>query len=127
MNKRSTFVISLPEIFAGKSVLATKREIRSSLRADQPQLVMDLSRVREMDCTGLDLLLQCMVEVSRKNGSLTLADVSPQAATYLELARMDRAFGMFPSVAEAIHTGRYSSLPNEVAPTVVPVPEPAAA
>jgi anti-anti-sigma factor len=120
MNTGSTFVVELPEEFFGKSVLATKRELQSCFCADEPCFVLDLSQVREMDCAGLDMLLDCMQEIARKNGSVTIAGVSPQAATFLELARMDRALAMFPSVEETVPACPYAPAPTELISGVSP-------
>ena len=50
----------------------------------------------------LDVLLGCMVEVARRDGAMRLGGISPEAATVLELTRLDQVFEMFPTAAEAV-------------------------
>jgi|SRR5437870_9310982 len=104
MNSSSTIVIKLPESVSAKQARAFMRKLKPALKLDQPCVVVDLSQVQRIDIAGLDMLLQCMVQVANRDGSLKLAGVSPEAATVLELTRMDRVFNMFPTVSEAIAT-----------------------
>jgi anti-anti-sigma factor len=118
MNSRSTIVIELPEQVSAKQARAVIRQVKPALRMDEPCVVVDLSRVRSLDLAGLDVLLQCMTQVANRDGSLRLAGVSPQAATILELTRMDRVFDLFPSVSEAVasvEVPEYEPLPSDVA------------
>jgi len=102
MDTRSTIVVKLPECMTGKTVRSIKRQIKPGLSLDHPYVIIDMSNVRQMDTAALDMLLHCMVEVARHDGELKLAGLSPEAATVLELTRMDRIFEIFPNVPEAV-------------------------
>jgi anti-anti-sigma factor len=71
------------------------------LRIDRPQVVFDLSQVRQMDAAGVDILLQCMAEAMKRDGDVKLAALSPQAAVILELTRTDRLFEIYNNSTEA--------------------------
>ncbi|HZQ91974.1 MAG TPA: STAS domain-containing protein [Terriglobales bacterium] len=86
-------------------------EVQPFLHSDRPQLVFDLSQVRQMDAAGVDMLLHCMSEVMRRDGDLKLAAVSPQAATILELTRTDRLFEIYETSGDAVRSFTYF-LPN---------------
>jgi anti-anti-sigma factor len=107
MDTRSTIVVKLPECMAGKVVRAIARQINPGLSLDHPCVIIDMSNVRQMDTTAVDMLLHCMVEVARHDGELKLAGLSPEAATVLELTRMDRVFEIFPTVPEAVTSSGY--------------------
>ena len=77
------------------------REMQPILRIDRPQVVFDLSQVRQMDAAGVDVLLQCMAQAMKRDGDVKLAAVSPQAAVILELTRTDRLFEIYNSSTEA--------------------------
>jgi anti-sigma B factor antagonist len=94
-------MIKLPEHVSAREARMIMDELRSELRLDRPRIVVDLSEVQRMDSEGLDMLLHCMVEVARRDGAVKLGGISPEAATVLELTRMDRVFEMFPTVSEA--------------------------
>ncbi|HET7439744.1 MAG TPA: STAS domain-containing protein [Terriglobales bacterium] len=103
MRKSSTPVLirRLPARVDAEVVRILMRELAPSLRSDGPRLVFDLAQVEEMDAAGVDMLLTCMTEVSRRDGDLKLAAPSPRALVILELTQMDRLFEIFESSAEA--------------------------
>lgn len=83
------------------------------LKADRPQVVFDMSAVRHLDAAGVDMLLQCMAEASRRDGDLKLASLSAQASVVLELTRTDRLFEIYETATDAVKS--FSSfLPNAV-------------
>jgi hypothetical protein len=60
--------------------------------------------VIQLDAAGVDMLLQCMSEVMKRDGDLKLAAVSPQAAVILELTRTDRLFEIYETAADAVRS-----------------------
>lgn len=100
MESTSTILISLPERFTAKEARRLKREFEGQVTKEQSTVVVDLSRVRDMDRAGLDSLVQCMADVVEHDGQIQLAGVSAEAATILELTQLDRIFDMFPRYDE---------------------------
>ena len=94
-------VIKLPEYVGAKEARSFMRALQPELRRDRPRVVVDMSAVQDMDSAALDMLLDCMSQIARRDGAVKLAGISPQAATVLELTRMDQIFEMFPTVSEA--------------------------
>lgn len=87
------------------------KEIKSFLLTDRPQLVFDLSQVKQIDAAGVDMLLTCMSEAMKRDGDLKLAALSPQSALVLELTRTDRLFEIYETSTDAVRS--YSGfLPN---------------
>lgn len=87
------------------------REVQAFLRSDRPQIVLDLSQVRQIDAAGVDMLLHCMSEAMKRDGDVKLASLSPQAAVILEMTRTDRLFEIYESSTDAARS--YSGfLPN---------------
>lgn len=87
------------------------REVQPFLNSDRPQMVFDLSQVRQMDAAGVDLLLHCMNAAMKRDGDLKLAAPSAQALVILELTRTDRLFEIYESSSDAVRSFR-SFLPN---------------
>jgi anti-sigma B factor antagonist len=87
-----------------KQARAFLSEVQPLLNADRPQLVFDLSNVKQMDAAGVDMLLQCMAQTMKRDGDLKLAAVSPQAAVVLELTRTDRLFEIYETSADAVRS-----------------------
>jgi anti-anti-sigma factor len=75
--------------------------VQPFLKADRPQLVFDLSLVKQLDAAGVEMLLTCVSEVMKRDGDLKLASLSPQAAMVLELTRTGRMFEIYNSSTEA--------------------------
>jgi anti-sigma B factor antagonist len=94
-------VIKLPEHVGAKEARTFMRALQPELRRDRPRVVVDMSAVKDIDTPALDMLLECMSIIARRDGAVKLAGISPEAATVLELTRMNQIFEMFPTVSEA--------------------------
>jgi anti-sigma B factor antagonist len=99
MERQSTIIVKLPEVFGAKAARKLGRELKSKIMDSNPHVILDLSRVKKIDSKGLEALLSCMREIAKQDGALQFGKISPEAATVLELTRMDRLFQKFPSVA----------------------------
>jgi len=78
-----------------------KRDITPILEAN-PQLVIDLSRLRFVDSSGLGAMLSCLRQVSARSGDLKLCGMSKQVRATFELVRMNRIFDIFSTREEAV-------------------------
>src|SRR3954471_7998454 len=91
------------------------QDVQPFLTADRPQLVFDLSLVKQLDAAGVEMLLQCVAEVMKRDGDLKLASLSKQALMVLELTRTDRLFEIYENSTEAARS--FSGfLPNAMRP-----------
>lgn len=91
------------------------QDVRPFLTADRPQLVFDLSQVKQLDVAGVEMLLKCVSEVMKRDGDLKLASLSKQALMVLELTRTDRLFEIYENSTEAARS--FSGfLPNAMRP-----------
>ena len=110
---RPVVVKRVPERMNLRQARQFHEQVRPFFRVDRPQIVFDLSAVRQLDAAGVDMLLQCMTEASRHDGDLKLASLSPQASVVLELTRTDRLFEIYETATDAVKS--FSSfLPNAV-------------
>jgi anti-sigma B factor antagonist len=110
---RPVVVKRVPERMNFRQARLFQQEVRPFFKADRPQIVFDLSAVRQIDAAGIDMLLECMGEASRRDGDLKLANLSPQSAVVLELTRTDRLFEIYETATDAVKS--FSSfLPNAV-------------
>lgn len=94
-------VMEVPEKFdhsEGRTFLA---ELQPLLQSDRPRIVLDCSHVQHMDSGGIEMLLNCMGDAMKRDGDIKLANLSPAAATILELMRVDRLFEVFNTAEEA--------------------------
>jgi anti-sigma B factor antagonist len=71
------------------------------------QFVLDLEGVPFIDSGGLSALVRLFKRVRSQGGGLGLASLQLPVRRVFELTRLDRAFDVYPNVAEALHrTGR---------------------
>jgi len=89
-------VVRLSETLDVTQVRRLGRELKTKISAECPRIILDLSRVKDINISGLEALLSCMDEVVKQDGGLQLTGVSAEAATLLELTRMDRLMQKFP-------------------------------
>ena len=127
METQSAIMIKLPETFGGKEARRLGRELKAKM-SNAPRIVVDFSRVREMDLAGLEGLLHCMETVAKNDGALQLGELSPEAAIFLELTRMDQLFNRFPVFdASASFTSDMASESEDIAPDKAVQAQPVAA
>ena len=78
-----------------------KRDIAPILQA-HTSLVLDLSRLRFVDSSGLGAMLSCLRQLSAKGGDLKLCGMAKQVRTVFELVRMHRIFDIYATPEEAV-------------------------
>jgi anti-sigma B factor antagonist len=118
----SAVVVKMPEALDARNARKLGRELKSKIAEDAPLVVLDLSRVKDIDLSGIEGLLTCMEEVARQDGSLQLSGVSPEIATLLELTRVNQLMQKFPGFS--IEAPQFEVAP-ETAPEEVPANTPA--
>jgi anti-sigma B factor antagonist len=79
-----------------------KRDIAPVLEA-HPRLVLDLTRVRFVDSSGLGAFISCLRKLNAAGGDLKLCCMSRPVRAVFELVRMHRVFDIFPTRGAAVH------------------------
>ena len=78
-----------------------KRDIAPVLEAHS-RLVLDLSRVRFVDSSGLGAFISCLRKLNAAGGDLKLCGMSRPVRGVFELVRMHRIFDIFPTRGAAV-------------------------
>lgn len=103
-NERPVIVLQLPEkLILGQADLFF-REIKAFLTADRPRVVFDFSAVKRLDSAGVEMLLNSMEEVMKRNGDLKLAALTPSQTAILEVTRVDELFEVFDNTSDAVES-----------------------
>jgi anti-sigma B factor antagonist len=79
-----------------------KRDIAPLLEANA-KLVLDLSRLRFVDSSGLGAFISCLRRLNARGGDLKLCGMSKQVRAVFELVRMHRVFDILSSKEDAVH------------------------
>jgi anti-sigma B factor antagonist len=93
-------VVPVEELDAGNAG-EFKREIASLLEANT-KLVLDLTRLRFVDSSGLGAFISCLRKLNAKGGDLKLTGMSKQVRAVFELVRMHRVFDILATKEDAI-------------------------
>lgn len=101
---RPVVVKHVPERVSFREAREFMRDIQPFLSIDRPQLVLDLSAVKQLDASGVEMLLECMSQIMKRDGDMKLAALSPQAEIILELTRTDRLFEIYKTSADAVRS-----------------------
>ncbi len=100
--KRHVIVKQLPETLSGKPGKMFLREMNACVEVDRPRIVLDCSKVRRLDRSGVRLLLCCLEEALKRNGDVRLAALSPRSQIILEITGANRLFDIYDATADAV-------------------------
>jgi anti-sigma B factor antagonist len=115
---RAVTVHEVPEQVTATEQRSFLRDLQKDVETERPCLVLDCSRVRQMDNATIHLLLRCLEEVMKRNGDAKLASLPAGAQATLQLAGANRLFEIYATTAEAVHSFRkrpISTMPPELA------------
>ncbi len=101
---RAVSIKQLPEKLDAKRGRLFFRELGNSMNVERPSIVLDCSKLREIDRYAAHLLLCCLEGAIKRNGDVRLAAVGTQAMRNLELAEIARLFRIFGTVDEAVES-----------------------
>jgi anti-anti-sigma factor len=121
---RHVSVKQLPEKLSVKQGRSFFREIEPQLQSDRPRIVLDCSKVRQLDSAGIHVLLRVLEEAMKRNGDVKLASTPPAAAAILQLTRVGRLFESFDTIADAVnsfHKFRATPVPHYFGHTSSPL------
>jgi anti-anti-sigma regulatory factor len=79
-------------------------EVQSFLHDDRPYIVLDCSKVSQLDRRAIQLLLCCLEEAIKRNGDVKLAAVPAGARSTLKLTGVDRLFEIFDTKVDAVNS-----------------------
>jgi anti-sigma B factor antagonist len=92
-------VVPMEELDASNAA-EFKREVAPLLEATT-KLVLDLSRLRFVDSSGLGAFISCLRKLNAKGGDVKLCAMSKQVRAVFELVRMHRIFDIYGTKEEA--------------------------
>jgi anti-anti-sigma factor len=118
LRQRKVAVKQLPESTNLQSGRAFYRDLGEAMNVERPAIVLDCSRVHQMDQQTIYMLLNCLEGAMKRNGDVRLAAVSQPAMRNLEMSGVDRLFRIFATVDQAVASFQHravaisSSLPQ---------------
>ncbi|MEY4579939.1 MAG: hypothetical protein RL701_4642 [Pseudomonadota bacterium] len=83
-----------------RSSVDLKGAVSTLLGKGRSKIVLDLSRVKFVDSSGLGAVVGALKLVG-SNGDFVIAGINESVATLFRLTRMDKVFRVFPSAEDA--------------------------
>jgi anti-sigma B factor antagonist len=96
----AVFAVPVEELDAGNAG-EFKRDIAPLLEANA-KVVLDLTRLRFVDSSGLGAFISCLRKLNAKGGDLKLSGMSKQVRGVFELVRMHRVFDILAAKEDAV-------------------------
>lgn len=78
------------------------REAMQRLMKDEARVVLDMSRTKFVDSSGLGALIACLRDATSRKGDFRLCAMSRQVRALFELMRMHRVFAIHETVEGAV-------------------------
>ena len=100
----SVIVKKLGSRLGRAEVWAFRQEMQRLLDVDQPKVVLDFGSVAHLDSAGIESLVYYLSAITRRDGEMKLACLSPQASVILDISRVGRLFEIFPTVEDAVES-----------------------
>lgn len=98
----SAEVVSLSGTLDAWSEPATRDALKAILGEGRNRLVLDLSRVRRIDSSGLSALISVLKSARSAQGDVVLLSPSPAVVSVLRLTRLDQILEAFDDEAAAL-------------------------
>jgi len=95
-------VLDLSGRFDAHSASSVTAALEKVAAAPPAKVVVNLGEVSFMDSTALATLVQGMKRCRQAGGDLRLCRLQPQVRIIFELTRLDKAFDIYASEAEAL-------------------------
>jgi anti-anti-sigma regulatory factor len=103
---REVTVRDLPERLTDERGRSFFSELKGEMETDNPYIVLDCSKVCQIDIPAIYLLLCCLEEAMKRNGDVKLASMPFETTALLELTGVARLFERYDTNAEAISSFR---------------------
>jgi len=103
---RGVTVRELPEMLTGSKGRSFFSELEVEMERNNPRIVLDCSKVSQMDIPAIYQLLCYLEEAMKRNGDVKLASVPSGIMALLELAGVALLFERFATNTEAISSFR---------------------
>jgi anti-sigma B factor antagonist len=90
------------ELLGGEQSQLLQDRIYEAIRLGRPQVVLDLSRVKWMNSSGLGVLMGCMTSLRSGGGDLKLVGVSDRVKRPIQITRLDSVLSMHETIPAAV-------------------------
>jgi len=81
---------------------ALKEHLAKLFASEQPKVLLNFSKVKEVDSSGIGTLIQNFSSYKKKGGAIKFVHVSDTIFTLFKITKLDRIFEVFDTEEEAL-------------------------
>lgn len=104
IRSKTVTVKDLPEKIDRRTEATLLKDLQTAMNVERPAIVLNCSRMREMDTSAIHLLLCSLEGAMKRNGDVRLAALSPLAKEVLRGLGVDRLFRVFETSDQAVES-----------------------
>lgn len=101
-NSEVRTVVLAGHVRMGDVVDKLRHDIDTHLADGHPRMIVNMTKVRSLDSSGIGVLVRSLSLAKQKGGSIKLADVPPGVAQTLQITGIWRLFEVFESDEKAL-------------------------
>lgn len=91
-----------------------KSEFVTLFQSGTSNLILDMSKVKYVDSSGLSAILVANRLAGDENGFLVLAGITPHVMKLITISKLDNVLNLFPTIKEAIDAIFLSEVEKEL-------------
>jgi anti-anti-sigma factor len=103
-NPAATVITLTGQVRTGAAVDGLRAKVEESIRAGQPRVIVDMSKVTSLDSSGIGVLVRSLTQLKQQGGTLKLVGLPQGVAHTLKTTGVLRLFEVFPEVADAMNS-----------------------
>ena len=100
----NVLVVQYQEVNLDASNVRDFRESVRSVIKNQTKVVLDMSKTKFVDSSGLGALISCLRDTNGRKGDFRLCAMSRSVLALFELMRMHRVFSIYDTVDGAVNS-----------------------
>lgn len=91
-------------VMGGPDAVSLNEKLHELIEKDQTNVVVDLSKVKFMNSSGLGMLIGGLTTMRKADGDLRIANASDKIESLLVVTKLITVFNHFKSVDEAVES-----------------------
>ena len=97
-------ILKLQGRFDAHEVAPVREWVKEQISQGKTRLVVDLGEVNFVDSSALSVLVQGLKNSRENGGDLAICSLQQAVRVIFELTRLDKAFSIYPTLAEAVES-----------------------
>lgn len=89
-------------LMGGPETIAVHEKVKDLIQQDKKQVIIDLSKVKWMNSSGLGTMMGCLTSLKNANGELKLCGVTEKVKSLFMITKLITLFDTYNTAEEAV-------------------------